>query len=108
LRVKDIFPDTRIEVVEGDLKMLILAALVGFYLGVFIGLLNYYAHKYNYERAKSAVKAGIAGASFAIFLNLCEIVLRFGITTKIVEFYLVFVICMITPFAVSFIPSRKA
>ena len=88
--------------------MLILAALVGFYLGVFIGLLNYYARKYNSKRAKSAVKAGIAGASFAIFLNLCEIVLRFGLTTKIVEFYLVFVICMVAPLAVSLIYSRTS
>ncbi|RLI82906.1 hypothetical protein DRP04_02840 [Archaeoglobales archaeon] len=88
--------------------MLILATLVGFYLGVFMGLLNYYANKYYHERAKIAVRAGIAGASFAIFLNLCEIVLRFGLTTKIVEFYLVFVTCMVTPFAVSLIYSRKA
>ncbi len=65
--------------------MLILAALVGFYLGVFIGLLNYYANKYHHEGAKSAVKASIAGVSFTIFLCLCEIVLRFGLTSEILS-----------------------
>jgi hypothetical protein len=91
-----------------DVKVFMLfPVMVGLLTGTFIGLLNYFAHKYGGEREKVAAKLGMGVVSLMVTLNFCKDYLMYPYdSTEIMEFYAIFAICVAFPIVMSFARVR--